>query len=150
MADQKQQQQQQQQEAQPQPSLQSIADKSTPPSKGEINGSSIPSENYLIFTKIDPSEVLAYYLESCLEDDIDLLVDPFNLPDDYPVVLSPHPPPQNSKLSKQFKHLCILFCLSTFVFLFCLKYFCIFILFKYVFFVSETCLYSFLPSSTIY
>lgn len=90
MNDQKQQQQQQQ--ARPQPYLQSVVDKNIPPSKGEINGSSIPPD-YHIFTKIDPPKVLAYYLERCLEDNIDPFVDPLNLPDDYPVVPLPPPPP---------------------------------------------------------
>lgn len=40
-------------------------------------------ENYPIFTKIDPPEVLAFYLESCLKDNIDPLVDPFNIHGDY-------------------------------------------------------------------
>lgn len=50
------------------------------PSKDDICGTSILVENFLIFTKIDPSEVLGYYLEYCLKDGIYPMVDPFNLP----------------------------------------------------------------------
>lgn len=39
-----------------------------------------------IFTKIDPLEVLTYYLEACMKDGIDPVVDPFNLPKTYPDV----------------------------------------------------------------
>lgn len=69
-----------------------VTDKNTPISKEEICGSRIPSKKYHIFTKIDPPEVLAYYMEIFLKDNIDPLVDPFNLPDDYPDVLPPPPP----------------------------------------------------------
>lgn len=99
MADKK----QPQQEAQPQsqPSHQSTIDKKTHPSKGETSGSNNPPD-YPIFTKIDPPNVLAYYFESCLEDNIDPLVDPLNLLDDYVLVLPP-PSPQNPKILKLFK-----------------------------------------------
>lgn len=50
------------------------------PSKDDICGMRIPVDNFPIFTKIDPPEVLEYYLESCLKDGIDPLVEPFNLP----------------------------------------------------------------------
>ncbi|KAI5389149.1 hypothetical protein KIW84_074703 [Lathyrus oleraceus] len=73
----------------------SVTIESTPPSKEEISGSNIPSENYIICIKIDPPEVLAYYMEICLEDNIDPLVDPLNLPDDYPAVPPPPPPSRN-------------------------------------------------------
>lgn len=86
-----QQQFQQLQLAQPRSPPRSVTIESTPASKEEISGSNIPSKNYPIFTKIDPPEVLAYYMEICLEDNIDPLVDPLNLPDDYPVV-PPLPP----------------------------------------------------------
>lgn len=43
-------------------------------------------DNFPIFTKIDPREVLQYYLERCQKDGIDPLVDPFNLPETYPDV----------------------------------------------------------------
>lgn len=46
----------------------------------------IPVDNFPIFTKIDPPEVLAYYLESYLKDGIEPMVDPFNLPEIYPDV----------------------------------------------------------------
>lgn len=49
------------------------------PSKDDICGMRIPVDNFPIFTKIDPPKVLKYYLESCLKDGIDPLVDPFNL-----------------------------------------------------------------------
>lgn len=44
------------------------------PPKDDIFGMRIPIENFQIFTKIDPSEVLEYYLESCLKDGIDPLL----------------------------------------------------------------------------
>lgn len=56
------------------------------PSKDDIYGTRIPVENFLIFTKVNPPEVLEYYLESCLKDGINPLVDPFNLPKTYPNV----------------------------------------------------------------
>lgn len=77
---------------QPQSPPHSVADENTPSYKEEICGSRIPLENYLIFTKIDPPEVLVYYMESCLKYNIDPLVDPFNIPDDYPDVPPPPPP----------------------------------------------------------
>lgn len=43
----------------------------------------IPVDNFPIFTKMYPPEVLAYYLERCLKDGIDPMVDPFNLPETY-------------------------------------------------------------------
>lgn len=54
------------------------------PTKEDICGTRIPVDNFPIFTKIDPPEVLAYYLESCNKEGIDPLVDPFNLPENYP------------------------------------------------------------------
>lgn len=54
------------------------------PSKDDIHWMRIPNDNFLIFTKIDPLEVLKYYLENCLKDGIDPLVDPFNLLETYP------------------------------------------------------------------
>ncbi|XP_050897540.1 uncharacterized protein LOC127104400 [Lathyrus oleraceus] len=42
-----------------------------------------PLENYPIFTKIDPPQVLMAYLESCLKDEFEPLVDPFNLQETY-------------------------------------------------------------------
>ena len=45
----------------------------------EICGIIIPLEKYPIFTKIDPPGVSAFYLEIFLKDNIDPLVDPFNL-----------------------------------------------------------------------
>ena len=68
------------------------------PSKEEICGIRIPLENYPFFTNIDPSEVLAYYMEIFVKDNVDPLVDPFNLPDDYPDVHG-----QLSKRSKKRK-----------------------------------------------
>lgn len=56
------------------------------PSKDDICGIRILVDNFPIFTKINPPEVLKYYLESCLKDGIDPLVDPFNLPETYPDV----------------------------------------------------------------
>lgn len=53
-------------------------------SKDDICGTRNPIDNYSIFTKIDPPEVLMAYLESCLRDGIDPMVDPFNLPESYP------------------------------------------------------------------
>lgn len=46
----------------------------------------IPLKNYPTFTKINPPEVLAFYMESRIKDNVDPLVDPFDLPDDYPDV----------------------------------------------------------------
>lgn len=56
------------------------------PSKDDICGMRIAVYNFQIFTEIDPLEVLKYYLESCLKNGIDPLVDPFNLPETYPHV----------------------------------------------------------------
>lgn len=52
--------------------------------KDDIYGTRNPFENYLIFTKIDPPQVLMAYLDNCLKDGIEPLVDPFNLPETYP------------------------------------------------------------------
>lgn len=54
------------------------------PSKEDIFRTRIPVDNFLIFTKIDPPEVLEYYLKSCNKEGIDPLVDPFNLLDTCP------------------------------------------------------------------
>lgn len=78
---------------QPKSPPRSVTGGSTPPSKEETSSSNISLDNYHIFTKIDPPEVLAYYMEICREDNIDQLVDPLNLSDDYPVVF---PPPSSS------------------------------------------------------
>lgn len=56
------------------------------PSKDDICGTRILVDNFPIFTKIDPLNVLEYYLENFLKDGIDPLVDPFNLPKTYPEV----------------------------------------------------------------
>ena len=53
------------------------------PCKDDIYGIIIPINDFPIFTKIDPSEVIAYYLESCQKDGIDPMVDPFNMPKTY-------------------------------------------------------------------
>lgn len=53
------------------------------PSKDDICEIRIPVDNFPIFTKIDPPEVMAYYMESCLKDGVEPLVDPFNLPETY-------------------------------------------------------------------
>lgn len=55
-------------------------------SKDDICGIRIMVYNFPIFTNINPLEVLEYYLESCLKDGIDPLVDPFNLLETYPGV----------------------------------------------------------------
>lgn len=46
----------------------------------------IPEDDFPIFIKIDHSEVLQYYLESCKKDGIDPMVDHFNLLETYPDV----------------------------------------------------------------
>lgn len=43
-------------------------------------------DDFPVFTKIDPPEVLQYSLESCQRDGIGPMVDPFNLPKTYPDV----------------------------------------------------------------
>lgn len=43
-------------------------------------------DNFPIFTKIDPPEILMSYLESYIKDGIDPMVDPFNLSGTYPDV----------------------------------------------------------------
>lgn len=48
-------------------------------SKDDIYGTRNLIDNYLIFTKIDPPQIMMAYLESCLKDGIEPLVDPFNL-----------------------------------------------------------------------
>lgn len=53
-------------------------------SKDDTCGIRNPIDNYPIFTKINPLEVLMAYLESCLRDGINPMVDPFNLPETYP------------------------------------------------------------------
>lgn len=53
------------------------------PSKEDIYGIRISVDNFPIFTKIDPPEVLEYYLERCNKDGIYPMVDPFNLPETY-------------------------------------------------------------------
>lgn len=55
-------------------------------SKDDICGIRNPLENYPIFTKIDLPHVLMAYLESCLENRIEPLVDPFNLSETCPDV----------------------------------------------------------------
>lgn len=49
-------------------------------SKDYIYGTRNHIDDYPIFTKIDPPQVLMAYMESCLKDGLDPLVDPFNLP----------------------------------------------------------------------
>lgn len=56
------------------------------PLKDDICRMRILVDNFPIFTKIDPPEILMNYLESCLKDGIDSMVDPFNLEDTYPDV----------------------------------------------------------------
>lgn len=51
--------------------------------KDDIRGTRKPIDDYPIFTKLDPPQVLMAYLESCLKDGIDPLMDPFNLPETY-------------------------------------------------------------------
>lgn len=53
------------------------------PSKDDICGTRNLVDNFLIFTMIDPLEILMAYLESCQKDGIDQMVDPFNLPETY-------------------------------------------------------------------
>ncbi|XP_050916319.1 uncharacterized protein LOC127131441 [Lathyrus oleraceus] len=48
-------------------------------SKDDIYGTRNPIDDYPIFTKTDPPRVLMAYLESCLKDGLEPLVDPFNL-----------------------------------------------------------------------
>lgn len=55
-------------------------------SKHDICGTRNPIDDYPFFTKIDPPQVLMAYLESCLKDGLDPLVDPFNLPEAFPNV----------------------------------------------------------------
>lgn len=55
-------------------------------SKDDICGMRIPVDNFPIFTKIDPLEVLEYYLESYLKDGIYPIIDLFNLSETYPDV----------------------------------------------------------------
>lgn len=50
------------------------------PSKEDICGMRIPVDKFQIFTKIDPPEVMEYYLKSYHKDGICPMVDPFNLP----------------------------------------------------------------------
>lgn len=50
------------------------------PSKEDVCGTRFPVANFPIFTKVDPLDVLAYYLASCIEEGTYILVDPFNLP----------------------------------------------------------------------
>lgn len=52
--------------------------------KDDICATRKPISDYPIFTKVDPPQVLMDYLESCLKDGINPLVDPFNLPETYP------------------------------------------------------------------
>lgn len=52
-------------------------------SKDDICGTRTPVDNYPIFTKIDPQEILMAYLESCQKDGIEPMMDPFNLPEMY-------------------------------------------------------------------
>lgn len=54
------------------------------PTKEDICGTWIHVDNFPIFTKIDPPYVLAYYLDSCVEEGINPLVDPFNFPYTFP------------------------------------------------------------------
>ncbi|XP_050890337.1 uncharacterized protein LOC127095731 [Lathyrus oleraceus] len=56
------------------------------PSKDDICGMRILVDNFPIFTKIVPPEILMDYLESCLKGGIDPMIDPFNLPGTYPDV----------------------------------------------------------------
>lgn len=55
-------------------------------SKDDICGTWNPIDNYPIFTKIYPAQVLMAYLESFMKDGIEPLVDPFNLPKTCPNV----------------------------------------------------------------
>lgn len=64
-------------------------------SKDDICGTRNPIDDYPIFTKVDPPQVLMAYLESCLKDGLGLLVDPFNLPETCPNV--------HGKRKKEFK-----------------------------------------------
>lgn len=52
----------------------------------DICGTINPIDDYPIFTKVDPPQVLMEYLESYLKDGIDPLADPFNLLETYPDV----------------------------------------------------------------
>lgn len=54
--------------------------------KDDTCGTRNPIDNYPIFTKIYPPQVLTDYLESCLKEGIEPLVDIFNLPETYPHV----------------------------------------------------------------
>lgn len=89
-----QQQFQQLQLAQPRSPPKSVSSENFPSSKEKINGSNTQLDSYPIFIKIDPPEVLAYYMEIYLKDGVDPLVDPLNPWDDYPAV--PPPPPHSS------------------------------------------------------
>ncbi|XP_050897082.1 actin cytoskeleton-regulatory complex protein PAN1-like [Lathyrus oleraceus] len=51
--------------------------------KDDICGTRNPIDNYPLLTKIDPPHVLMAYLERCLKEGIQPLVDPFNLPETY-------------------------------------------------------------------
>ena len=61
----------------------------------DICGIRNPLENYPIFTKIDPPQVLMAYLESCLKNGIEPLVDPLNLLETCPGV--------HGKIKKEFR-----------------------------------------------
>lgn len=50
------------------------------PTKEDICATRTLVGNFTIFTKIDPPDVLAYYLDKCNEEGVDPLVDPFDLP----------------------------------------------------------------------
>lgn len=52
--------------------------------KDDIRGTRNPIDDYPIFAKVDSPKVLMAYLESCLKDGVDPLVDTFNLPKTYP------------------------------------------------------------------
>lgn len=54
--------------------------------KDDICGTRTPVDNFPIFIKIDPLEILMAYLERCQKDGIDPMVYPFNLPETYPDV----------------------------------------------------------------
>lgn len=54
--------------------------------KDDICGTRNPLDKFPLFTKINPLQVLMAYLERCLKDGIETLVDPFNLLETYPDV----------------------------------------------------------------
>lgn len=54
--------------------------------KDDICGIRNPLDNFPLFTKIDPPQVLMAYLDRYLKDKIEPLVDLFNLPETYPDV----------------------------------------------------------------